>query len=204
VYSGGTDVLRPSWDFFGQVWVVDRTRRGAEVAVVREGELTPVGAPGLAGEDVSAFVVSRDGTRLVAVVEERSGDRLVVARVIRGENGRVQGLTRAVDLPLAQGGVDEIRDLAWRTPGSLAVLTGPTPQSSQVLLALVDGSTALADVDTTAEIFKRRAVRLVASPTPGSSMFLGGPEGELYELGSDGQWTESPVRHPLLAPTFVG
>ncbi len=172
--------------------------------MVREGELVPVSAPGLAGEDVSAFDVSRDGSRVVAVVEGRSGDHLVIARVIRGANGKVQGLTRAVDLPLAQAGVDEIRDLAWRTPDSLAVLTGPTPQSSQVLLALVDGSTALADVDTTAEIFKRRAVRLVASPTPGTSMFLGESGGELYELGSDGQWTESTVHQPLLAPTYVG
>ncbi|HSE09413.1 MAG TPA: LpqB family beta-propeller domain-containing protein [Nocardioidaceae bacterium] len=204
VYAKGTDVLQPSWDVFGEVWVMDRTRRGASVGVVREGAVTFVEAPGLQGKDVSSFVVSRDGTRLVAVVEERSGDRLMIARVVRGKNGRVQRLTRAVDLPLAQGGVDEIRDLAWRTPGSLAVLTGPTPESSQVLLALVDGSTALADVDTTAELFRRRAVRLVASPTPGASMLLGGPEGELFELGSDGQWTESRIRRPLLAPTFVG
>jgi hypothetical protein len=172
--------------------------------VVTEGEVTRLDAPGLEGEDVSAFVVSRDGSRVVAVVSGRSGDKLVIARVLRGENGKVHGLTRAADLPLAQGGVDDIRDLAWRTPGSLAVLTGPTPASSQVLLALVDGSTAVADVDTTAEIFRRRAVRLVASPSPGTSVFLGGPGGELYELGSDGQWTEAPVRKPLLAPAYVG
>jgi hypothetical protein len=204
VYDRGTDVLRPSWDVFGQVWLVDRTSRGAAVSVVRDGEVSRLEAPGIEGEEVSAFVVSRDGSRLVAVLNGPSSDRLVIARVLRGENGRVRGLTRAVELTLAQSGVDEIRDLAWRTPGSLAVLTGPTPESSQVLLALVDGSTALADVDTTAEIFRRRAVRLVASPSPGTSMFLGGPEGELYELGADGQWTEAPVRRPLLAPTYVG
>jgi hypothetical protein len=204
VVSDGSDLLRPAWDVFGQVWVVDRTTRGARVGVVTDGEVTRLDAPGLEGEDVSAFVVSRDGSRVVAVVSGRSGDNLVIARVLRGENGKVHGLTRAAELPLAQGGVDEIRDLAWRTPGSLAVLTGPTPASSQVLLALVDGSTAVADVDTTAEIFRRRAVRLVASPSPGTSVFLGGPGGELYELGSDGQWTEAPVRKPLLAPAYVG
>jgi hypothetical protein len=109
-----------------------------------------------------------------------------------------------VDLPLAQDGVDEIRDLAWRSPGSLAVLTGPTPQSSQVLMALVDGSTAVADVDTTAEIFRRRAERLVSAPSASTSMFLGDAEGGLYELAVDGQWVEAPVLQPLLAPTFVG
>jgi hypothetical protein len=203
VYQGG-DVLRPAWDSFGQVWLVDRTSTGASVSVVRDGEVTGLEAPGIAGEDVSAFVVSRDGSRLVAVVSGRSGDHLVVARVQRGEGGRVRGLTRAVDLPLAQGGVDEIRDLAWRTPESLAVLTGPTPESSQVLLALVDGSTAVAEVDTTAEILRRRAVHLVASPSSGTPVLLGTEEGELYELGGDGQWAEASTAEPLWAPSFVG
>jgi hypothetical protein len=200
----GRDLLGASWDVFEDLWLVDRTARGAALAVVRDGEVVPLDAPGLTGEEITDFVVSRDGSRLVAVVPGRSGDRLLISRVMRGPNGRVRGLTRAVDLPLAQGGVDEIRDIAWRTPGSVAVLTGPTPESSQVLLALVDGSTALADVDSTAEIFRRRAVHLVTSPSADSPVYLGTPQGELYELGVDGSWTESEVRAPLFAPTFAG
>lgn len=203
VYTG-TDVLKPAWDVFGEMWLVDRARGGARVSVVQDGEPTEVPAPGLAGEDVVAFVMSRDGTRLVAVVRGRSGDHLVTARVVRGQGGRVQSLTGAVELPLAQGGVDEIRDLAWRSPSSLAVLTGPTPESSQVLLALVDGSTAAVDVERTAEIFRRRAERLVSSPSPGTPILVGTAQGVLYELGSDGQWSESTDRGTLLAPTFVG
>lgn len=204
VYSGGKDVLQPAWDLLGQVWLVDRTADGAVVSVVRNGEATRVDAPGLTGEDVSAFVVSRDGTRLVAVVEGREADRLVVSRVQRSEGGKVRGLTEAVDLPLAGGGGAEIRDLAWRSAGSLAVLTSPTPDSSQVTMALLDGSTALPDVDTAAETFRARAVRVVASPSPGTPMLLGTAKGRLFELGADGQWTEASVPEPLLAPTFAG
>lgn len=200
----GTDVLGASWDVFEDLWLVDRTARGAEVLVVADGEVTPVEAPGLTGEEVTDFVVSRDGSRVVTVVPARTGDQLRVSRVLRTPNGRVRGLTRAVDLPLAQGGVDEIRDLAWRSPGSVAVLTGPTPESSQVLLALVDGSTKLADVDSTAEIFRRRAVRLVTSPSADSPIYLGTPQGELFELGADGSWTETDVSGPLFTPTFAG
>ncbi|HEU4512632.1 MAG TPA: LpqB family beta-propeller domain-containing protein [Nocardioidaceae bacterium] len=200
----GTDVLGASWDVFENLWLVDRTRRGAQVSVVVDGEVTPVEAPGLAGEDVTDFVVSRDGSRLVAVVPRRTGHQLMLSRVVRTPNGRVRGLTRAVELPLAQGGVDEIRDIEWRTPGSVAVLTGPSPETSQVLLALVDGSTALADVDSTAEIFRRRAVRLVASPSTDSPIYLGTPDGALFELGGDGSWTEAEARQPLFAPTFAG
>ncbi|HSE69267.1 MAG TPA: LpqB family beta-propeller domain-containing protein [Nocardioidaceae bacterium] len=204
VYSGGTDVLRPAWDVFDELWVVDNTRRGTTVSIVKNGAVSRVDAPGLEDQDVSRFVVSRDGTRLVAVVKGRTGDHLVISRVLRTEAGKVRALTPAVGLPLAQGGVDEIRDLAWRGPGSLAVLTGPTRDSSQVLLALVDGSTALPGVDSTAEIFRGRTVRLVASPSPGTPLFLGSPQGSLFELGSDGQWTEASMGGPMLAPTFVG
>lgn len=204
VLYSGTDVLGPSWDVFENLWLVDRTPDGATVSVVVDGEVMPVEAPGLAGEDVTDFVVSRDGSRVVAVVPGRSGEQLMISRVARTPNGRVRGLTRAVELPLAQGGVDEIRDIAWRSPTSVAVLTGPSPESSQVLLALVDGSTALADVDSTAEIFRRRAVRLVASPSADTPVYLGTPDGSLFELGGDGSWTEADVRQPLLAPTFAG
>ncbi len=213
VYTG-EDVLQPAWDVFDGLWLVDRTSDGARVLVAADGEEdgdapgepVPLEAPGLTGADVTAFVVSRDGSRLVAAVSGRSGDRLVVARVVRTPNGAVRGLTRAVDLPLAQGGVDEIRDLAWRSPGSLAVLTGPTPASSQVLLALVDGSTRLEDTDTTAEILRRRAVRIVSSPAAGAPVYLTTDDGGFFVLGSDGGWSEvEPAGGvPVVAPTFAG
>jgi hypothetical protein len=204
VLDDGNDLLQPAWDVHGGLWLMDRTSAGAAVSVVRADGVRPVEAPGIEGEDVEAFVVSRDGSRVVAVVETKSQDRLVIARVRRGPAGRVLGLTQAVDLPLAQQGVDEIRDLAWRSPASLAVLSGPTPETSQVLLALVDGSTGASSVDSTAEILRRRAVRVAAAPTSGAPVFLGTAKGNLYELSSDGQWVESPVGGPLLAPTFVG
>ncbi|HEX6249752.1 MAG TPA: LpqB family beta-propeller domain-containing protein [Nocardioidaceae bacterium] len=204
VLYSGSDVLKPSWNVFDELWVVDRTATGAAVTVVSEDGSSRVSAPGLEGEDVTAFVVSRDGSRLVAAVSGRSGDQLVVSRVRRGPGGRVRGMTPATELPLAQRGVDEIRDLAWRSPGTLVVLTAPTPESAQVLLALLDGSPALPDVDTTAEVLRRRAVGLASAPSPGTSVYLGGPGGGLFELAGDGQWVTVEPATPLLAPTYVG
>ena len=203
VYSRGVDVLRPAWDVFGDVWLVDRRSDGASVSVVRDGVATPVEAPGLDGQDVTRFLVSRDGTRLVAVVSGRSGDRLVMARIVRNVAGKVHRLTPATEVPLALPTGATIRDIAWRGPAGLAVLTGPTRQSSRVLMALVDGSTPLSDTDT-ADVLHRRAVRVVSSPSSDSSMFLQTPDGSLYELGADGQWVGATVRRPLQAPTFVG
>jgi len=202
--DGGSDLLRPVWDAFGQVWLLDRTTDGAVLSVVRDGELATVDAPGLSGQDVASFDVSRDGSRVVAVVPGRSGDELRISRVLRGENGRVRGLTNSDDLPLPQEGVDEIRDIAWRSSASLAVLTGPSPESSQVLLALVDGSIADSSADAMAEIFRQRAVRVVSSPTTGSVMYLADEAGRLYEQAGDGEWVESTVRAELRAPGYAG
>jgi hypothetical protein len=204
VVHTGADLLKPAWDVFDDLWMVDRTTAGARVVVAAGDEVTAVPAPGLTGEDITAFVVSRDGSRLVAVVPGPVGDRLLVARVVRGASGRVRRLTRATDLPLAQRGVDEIRDVAWRSPGSLAVLTGPSPESSQVLLALVDGSTAVTEVDSAAEIFRRRAVRVVASPSSDSPLYLGTPGGRLFELTADGGWVEALGGRRLPSATFAG
>lgn len=204
VVHTGADLLKPVWDVFDDLWLVDRTGAGARMLVAAGEEVAPVKAPGLTGEDVTAFAVSRDGSRVVAVVPGGAGDRLLVSRVVRRANGKVRRLTRARDLPLAQRGVDEIRDIAWRSPGSLAVLTGPSPESSQVLLALVDGSTAAADVDSTAEIFRRRAVRVVTSPSPDTPVYLSTSDGRLFELAVDGGWVEALGGRALPAATFVG
>jgi hypothetical protein len=202
LYDRGTDVLKPAWDVFGDVWLVDRRSDGAEVAVAEDGAARTVEAPGIDGRDVTAFLVSRDGTRLVAVLSRRSGDELVMARVLRGADGKVRGLTPAVAVPMARGSGDRIRDVAWRGPAGLAVLTSPTGRSSQVLMALVDGSTPPADADT-AELFHGRAVRVVSSPADDTSLLLQTARGGLYELGADGQWGEARARS-LRAPTYVG
>jgi hypothetical protein len=126
-----------------------------------------------------------------------------MARIMRSESGKVRGLTRAQTVPLALSSGASIRDIAWRGPAGLAVLTGPSPQAAQVLMASVDGSTPDADTDT-AEILRRRGVRVVSSPSPETSMFVQTAQGRLYELGTDGAWVEARVQRPLGAPTFAG
>lgn len=205
VYSGGTDVLKPAWDLYGQLWIVDRNGGRASVTVVRPGAWSrSVPVEGISGRDVSSFVLSRDGTRLVAVVAGRGGDRLMVARVRRDHTGHVRGVTPAVPLPVGGLDVKEIRDLAWRTPDSVALLTGPSPGLSQVIVARIDGSSALDDVATDAELFRQEAARIVTAPAPGMPLYVGTRNGQLFELSANGRWTGSGYPAGLLSPTFVG
>lgn len=203
VYEGGTDVLRPAYDLYGQLWVVDRTRVGARWSVVRSGVSRSLEAPGLTGATVSRFLLSRDGTRLVAEVTRGGKDLLYVARVRRDGAGRVLSVSRARRLVM-EGAPDRIRDIAWRTPAALAVLAAPSGGTSEVLLVNVDGSSDAADLSSDAALFRGRAERLVTSPSAGAFLYLETSAGRLYVLSSRGQWKSSSVKPGLRAPTFVG
>lgn len=204
VYSRGTDVLQPAWDIYGHIWIVDRTRDGARLTVVRKGAASHPAARGLSGKNIKAFAVSRDGTRLVAVVSDGRHDQLVLARVLRGGDGQVKALTPATALSVGAMKVDEIRDLGWRSPGSVALLAGPNPGSSQLLVALIDGSSAMSDGDPDLQTFRETAVEVVTAPSPAAPLYVGTSDGQLFELGVDGQWDVTEVKPGLRAPTFVG
>jgi Lipoprotein LpqB beta-propeller domain/Sporulation and spore germination len=203
VYSGGTDVLQPAWDIYGQLWLIDQTEAGAVLAVVRNGVANAVQAPGITGKDVRAFVLSRDGTRLVAEEQRRHGDRLVVARIQRAHSGRVHRVNIARRLPFG-GPKHDIRALAWRTPGSVAVLAGPTLGTSQVVVIKVDGSSALDDTTTDPEMFRDQAINLVTSPATGAPLYIGMVSGRLFELAANGRWVGTGIKAGLGSPTFVG
>ena len=204
VYSGGTDVLRPAWDIYGQVWLIDRSRDGAVLSVVRNGVPTEFDTRGITGASIKAFILSRDGTRLVAIVGGKGADRLVVSRIVRNDEGQVRRVASATNLPVGDFQVVEMRDLAWRTPGSVALLAGPTPGLSQVIVTLVDGSSALGDVATNAEIFRNEADRIVTSPALGAPVYVGTTNGQLLELAANGRWIGTSIKSGLVSPTFVG
>jgi hypothetical protein len=196
----GTDVLRPAYDLYGQLWLVDRTAAGARL-VVRSGSVRTIGAPGLTGRDVSRFVLSRDGTRLVTEVRRAGRDELLVARVERSLDGGV--LRVGAPRRLVVGGRGRIQDVAWRSPASLAVLVRPSPESSRLVMAEVDGSWD-PDQSFDVDLFAGRAVRLVSSPTSRVPVFLGTTAGRFYALSPGGHWAPAGIRAGLRALTYVG
>jgi hypothetical protein len=204
VYAGGTDLLRPEYDLYGQLWLVDRTSSGAVVSVVRAGTRRVVTVPGVSGHDVERFVLSRDGTRMVAQIGSTSGDRLVAARIEHDPSGRVLGATTAEQVPLTGAAVSDIHDVAWRTPGTLAVLAGQPDRASQVLIAKIDGSSTPEDLGTDAELFRGDAVRVTTSPALGSPLYVGTSTGQLFSLAATGRWTGTSIPLGLTATTFVG
>ncbi|MGZ4459120.1 MAG: LpqB family beta-propeller domain-containing protein [Nocardioidaceae bacterium] len=203
IYQHGTDLLQPVWDVHGMLWLIDRTSRGARLTVVTKGDPLAHFAKGITGEDVRSFALSRDGSRLVADVHGSTGDRLMIARVVRDPSGSVTAIAPARRLPLGTPGPARIRALAFNTPVSLAVLTRPSQHTSQVSLVNVDGSQS-PGADTGPELFLGRATTLAASSSPGAPLYIGTADGRLFQLSGNGRWVETSIPRGLRSPTFVG
>jgi hypothetical protein len=198
----GTDVLRPTYDLYGQLWIVDRTSTGAQLLVIGTGSSTKtVFAPGLTGRRVGRFVLSRDGTRLVTEVRTAGRDELFVARVRRDEKGRVLGVGAARRLAIdAPGG--RIQDLAWRGPAALAVLVRPTATTSRLLAVELDGSSE-PEQDLDVDLFAGRAVHLVSSAGR-APLLVGGADGRFFGLSQGAHWKRVQIKAGLRALTYPG
>jgi hypothetical protein len=167
IVSDGVDLARPTWDYAGRLWLLDRAPGGARVRVVEgRGDGTPrvrdVRVPGVTGKDARRLLVSRDGTRLVAVVRRGDTDHLVIARVTLGVGGRVEGAGLSTVIS-GIGGGKQIVDVAWTSPSTIAVLT-PVRRGSlfEVDTVVADGSTLGEDAGST--IVNGKVLGLAGSP----------------------------------------
>jgi Lipoprotein LpqB beta-propeller domain/Sporulation and spore germination len=168
--SGAVDLAVPSWDYRDRAWVLDRGAGSARVIVVVDGTARVVRVPGLSGRTVTQLLVSRDGSRMVAVVRGRKADRVVAARIRQDAAGAVLGFTPLRTLPLPPEGSPRIRDVAWRSPTSVSVLSDINEDYSQVRTVSVDG--APGEIDTGDTTRSRDRIRsLVSSPVDGTEVF---------------------------------
>ncbi len=198
VYAGG-ELLAPMWDLVGALWLVDRSRGRALVQVGDRSRVLPLPR----GFDPIAAALSRDGTRMAWVTPQRDSQQLAVSRVVRRLDGTPVRFARprAVATGETWNGV---RDLAWRDPVTVAALTRPTPGSSQVLLARIDGSSDLEALASSPSLLFAPGVAMAASPADPPVLVVASREGRVHRLRPDGRWELDAVEAGLQLPTFVG
>ncbi|MBI1377086.1 MAG: hypothetical protein GC157_06355 [Frankiales bacterium] len=112
------ELSRPSWDRYGDVWVVDR---GTGLVMVKDDTAVVVPIEGLPADvsdhSVLSVAVSRDGTRIAMLVKRKSNVEPLVARIERDGGSVKVAAPRRFD-----GGVTNALDLAWLDSDTLAVL----------------------------------------------------------------------------------
>lgn len=203
VASGGRDLLPPAWDFMDRIWLADRAAGGAVISVVA-GDQPPraIEVPGMSGRDIRRLLVSRDGSRLVAVVRTSSGDRIVASRILHSDSGKVLRATRAVTLDFAPDPIDKvIRDIGWRSPTSISVLTDLTPSLSQVATISVDGSPGNLGIAGATSV-SGGTRQLVSSPVEGAEVFAISPQ-SVSDLTAPAR-PIGPLPDGLSSLTYVG
>ena len=199
VVSGARRLLRPAWDFSDRLWLVERPSGAARLSYLA-GDL-PIGvrAPGITGQRVTHFTVSRDGSRLVAVVRRARGDQVMVSRIFHDAEGRVVRIGRANHIAWEGDSRLRVSDIGWSSATSIAVLHRLARQLFQVRTISVDGSPP--GPDSLLTTLPGKVTGLVASPEPSVSLFARTREG-LLDLTRDAPSTGVDPR--VRALDYVG
>jgi Lipoprotein LpqB beta-propeller domain/Sporulation and spore germination len=158
----GSGLLRPAWDFANRLWEIQDRPRGALVMYAAHGNVHRVYVPGISGRHVTRFLMSRDGSRIVAVLRGATADHIVTSRIRYDADGRATRGTRALPIRWDSSGTTRIRDLGWTTPTTIAVLDQLSPAHAEVRILNVDGS--MAPNETSPTSINGRVVGLVTSP----------------------------------------
>ena len=163
IVSGATDLLPPVWDFADRLWLLDRTSTGARVSVYDdETGLREVRFRGISGEEISQFLVSRDGSRLVAILDRPRGDRVLISRIRHDARGPALGGTPAREIAWDDQTRLRVLDIGWSSPTSLVIAHRLTGDLHQVRTMAVDG--APAGLPGLAATVQERPRSLVSSP----------------------------------------
>lgn len=196
----GSRLLPPAWDFANRMWIVDRPAGRAALSVRDGARPRPVRVPGISGQHLSHVLVSRDGSRLVAVVDRGADDRMVVSRIRYDQRGRVVGATRARAISWEDQPRASVLDIGWSSPTSLAVLHRLGGDLKQLDTLPVDGAPAgLTGLSVTLQ----GPVRAVASsPRDTDPVLVQTQQGLLDVLA--GSEVVIPGSGGLVSPTYVG
>jgi Lipoprotein LpqB beta-propeller domain/Sporulation and spore germination len=119
ILSGGTSLTAPSFDRFGAVWTVDRTRTGPVFWAVKPGAApAQVQVTSLPPGRVEALRIARDGARAAVVVSNGAASSVYLARVQRSGGQLQLAGFRLVDTRFVQ-----TTGIAWSSADRLLVLS---------------------------------------------------------------------------------
>jgi hypothetical protein len=203
VLTDGTNLLPPTYDMFNDLWLVDRTSRGAVVHVVHGGKQRVVVVPDITGRSVTSFTVSNDGTRMVATLASKANPVVQVADIVRSENGAVTSATAPRTLPVPDTDLGPALDVGWVGPTTLAVLTRSPGSDSRIVYVSIDGSPG-DDGPVAPDSFAGKATELATSTDPTMPLCLVTADGKLYQLEPTGRWSVKPVALGVTAAAYSG
>jgi len=201
VLDGGHDVLRPAYDRYGGLWLVDETPVGAVVHLVTGKRDRVVRVPGISGRPVSAFTVTRDGSSLVAVLADGANPTVEVSGLVRASSGRLESATRARTLQVSGADLGPARDVSQIDATTVAVLTRPAGSGDEVVYVELDGSPTPTSPpgDGAPTTLPGEIVGLVGRPDPALPLRVVTADRRLFSFGEGGRWLRDPLTNVIAA-----
>lgn len=130
------NLIPPVVDTHGFVWSVPHDQPGQVTAFAPDGTGIPVATDWEGATGITAWELSRDGTRAAAMLTVGSVPKLVVAAVFRDPNGVPQRLGAPLELATGPGTAGGV---TWVNQDEIASITQVSPTDSRVVVQQVGG-----------------------------------------------------------------
>jgi hypothetical protein len=175
----GENVLEPSWDRDGMVWLVDKRREGTRLLAVDPVSMKPKQVDTqrtLLTGDVRSFKVSRDGVHVAALVHLDGRNRLVTGWINRAGSLSIRGVR---ELPLE---LESIGDLSWTSVDEVIVVGRDRTDVPVVWRVGMDGQRIVPkDPPNTAQ-------PSTVAAAPNLPLLIGAADGTLFQEDPSLQW----------------
>jgi hypothetical protein len=176
----GTSLTAPSYDRFGAVWSVDRTSGGPVVWTAAPGHAAvKVAVAGLPAGRVLALRVSRDGVRVLVLVQGADGKGAAyVGRIDRSDDRPALAGFRALVTPF-----DDVVQVSWRSSDEVVMLAR-TAAVTQVAWVGIGGAPGSAPTTYPQPL---DASLTAVTATPSDPMLASSDDGRLWTWNGS-QW----------------
>jgi Lipoprotein LpqB beta-propeller domain/Sporulation and spore germination len=204
--TDATHLLRPSWDFRGLLWLVDKTPQGSEIRVATARGVRTVPAPRLSGRDIVSFAVSRDGVRFAAIVRSHRTTRLEISIIDRDprhpQRVRLGRPHRVLALTSRTSGVqlNDMSQLSWVSPTAVVMLATGEEGDQHPWRVEVDGSST----SDAGQFLPVRPLSLASGANVDAPIAIGAPGGQVYLQEPDLQWIRVGQGTTLRMPVYAG
>jgi Lipoprotein LpqB beta-propeller domain/Sporulation and spore germination len=125
--SGKRDLLRPQFTRYGEIWVIGREGDRQRIWMFTADEKEFVIDPARGNQNVKAFKISPDGTRmaLIRTNTETGDDEVELAQIIRSDKITVAHWRTLDTTQTNMPAIRRIQDVAWLDATELLVLGAP-------------------------------------------------------------------------------
>jgi len=174
--EGVSDLLRPQFTRYGEIWDIGRQGGRQWIWVHSAGKKAPsrIDLPMLQdGKDVTAFKISPDGTRMAFVRRTKTGTafELGLARIIRADNKiMVDGWRQLDTMQANMQQIERIADVAWLDATELLVLGAAKTDSAYAPFRVVQDAS---QITKEGEPENWNAIELAVLPRTQSAIILG-------------------------------